>query len=186
MQERSLNDNFLSNIVALNNGKNKERIEFLLYNVLKLDTQSFKQENDSSIIESLFEIQQENEEYDPVTGYSYANINEDDNQLNSLKRNPPVEHKPSFIYKFKNKDYNQQNPFGYTIRNTPQKLYPDYHDELIQLFSQETNQENDYESDMDDDESIPLLFMLFHTTRSQPKMSTHKTRKRCRNKLKIV
>ena len=112
MQERSLNDNFLSNLLALNNGKNSKRIEFLLYNVLKLDEHSFKQDNEPSIMESLFETQQENEEYDPVTGYNYVNTNHEYNKLH-----PTLENVPRFIYKSKHKSPSPQHEPSYNIRS---------------------------------------------------------------------
>lgn len=195
MQERSLNDNFLSNLVALNNEKNSERIEFLLYDVLKLDTQSVKQRDEPSIIQRLLEVQQENEEYDGITGYNHINTYDtNDDQLS--KRNPPIEKIPEFIYRFKQTTPKQHEPSCYKVRNTPHttphntahntvnKTIPDYHDELNTLFSQHNHyiSQNDYDSDSDSD-SIPLLFMILHST---PKTGNSQTRKRYRNKLKMV
>lgn len=209
MQERSLNDNFLSNLVALNNEKNSERIEFLLYDVLKLDTQSVKQQDEPSIIQSLLEVQQENEEYDGVTGYNHINTYDtNDDQLS--KRNPPIEKIQDLIYKFKQPTPKQHETSCYKVRNTPHttphniphntphntpnntvnKTIPDYHDELNTLFSQHNHytSQHDYDSDSDSD-SIPLLFMILHSTPPPPpppKTSNHKTHKRHRNKLKTV
>ena len=197
MQERSLNDNFLSNLVALNNEKNSERIEFLLYDVLKLDTQSVKQQDEPSIIQRLLEVQQENEEYDGITGYNHINTYDtNDDQLS--KRNPPIEKIPDFIYKFKQHTPKQHEPSCYKVRNTQHttprnttnRIIPDYHDELNTLFSQHNHytSQNDYDSDSDSD-SIPLLFMILHSTPSPippPKTSNPQTRKRHRKKLKTV
>lgn len=201
MQERSLNDNFLSNLVALNNEKNSERIEFLLYDVLKLDTQSVKQQDEPSIIQRLLEVQQENEEYDGITGYNHINTYDtNDDQLS--KRNPPIEKIPEFIYRFKQTTPKQHEPSCYKLRNTAHntthntahntthnttnKTIPDYHDELNTLFSQHNHyiSQRDYDSDSDSD-SIPLLFMILHST-PPPKTSNLKTQKRHRNKLKMV
>tara|TARA_A100001015_G_scaffold173239_1_gene192561 strand:- start:565 stop:1164 length:600 start_codon:yes stop_codon:yes gene_type:complete len=199
MQERSLNDNFLSNLVALNNEKNSERIEFLLYDVLKLDTQSVKQQDQPSIIQRLLEVQQESEEYDGITGYNHINTYDtNDDQLS--KRNPPIEKIPDLIYKFKQPTPKQHETSCYKVRNTPHttthtttnKIIPDYHDELNTLFSQHNHytSEHDYDSDSDSDsDSIPLLFMILHSTSPPPpppKTSNSQTRKRYRNKLKMV
>ena len=197
MQERSLNDNFLSNLVALNNEKNSERIEFLLYDVLKLDTQSVKQQDEPSIIQRLLEVQQENEDYDGITGYNHINTYDtNDDQLS--KRNPPIEKIPDFIYKFKQTTPKQHEPSCYKVRNIPHntthnttnKTIPDYHDELNTLFSQHNHYTSQHDSDSDSDsDSIPLLFMILHATPSPipiPKTSNPKTQKRHRKKLKTV